>query len=412
MESHFIAGLDIGTTKIGVIIGEVTEEDGLNVIGVGMSPSDGLRKGVVVNIDKTVNAIEHAVEEAELMAGIDVDSVFVGIAGGHIKSINSKGVVAITNANNEISQEDVERVIEQAKAVAIPMDREIIHVIPQEFIVDVQTGIKEPIGMSGVRLEVEAHVVTGAITSAANIYKSVEKAGLNVLDLVLEPLASSYAVLSKDERELGVALVELGAGSTDLAVFQDGKFRHLATFGFAGAHVTSDIAQGLAVTQADAERLKERYGYAFQPLVDPAEMLELPGTPGQGPREAPREFLAHIIHQRLDEVLRNVGREIERAGYLGKLASGVVLTGGTAQLAGIVELAREVLAMPVRLGVPGQSLSGSLTDAVEQPRFSTATGLALYGIKQMAVGAAQAGARQVNLDRVVGSVRRWLTDFF
>ena len=382
MESHYIAGLDIGTTKIGVIIGEVTEEDSLNVIGVGMSPSDGLRKGVVVNIDKTVNAIEHAVEEAELMAGIDVDSVFVGIAGGHIKSINSKGVVAITNANNEISQEDVERVIEQAKAVAIPMDREIIHVIPQEFIVDEQTGIKEPIGMSGVRLEVEAHVVTGAITSAANIYKSVEKAGLNVLDLVLEPLASSYAVLSKDERELGVALVDMGGGTTDIAIFFDEAIRHTAVISLGGKNVTSDIAIGIRTPIEQAEEIKKRHGIAVASLVRKDEHIEVPGVGGRESREVSRAVLASIIEPRLEEIFSLVHREIKRSEFADMLGAGIVLTGGGALLEGITDLAEQVFDMPVRVGTP--TGFGGLADSVKSPIWSTAIGLIQYGQKHYA----------------------------
>ena len=413
MRERTVCGLDVGTSKtcavIAEIAGDLPRQPAARILGVGRSKTTGVRRGVVRDIDETTRSIVQAVQDAERMAGTQVEAVWVGVAGEHVRYIPSPGVVAV---DKEIRAADVERVIEVARAVVLPPDSEILHTLPQEFLVDRQRGISDPAGMTGTRLEVDVFIATMSSSAATNLRKSVERAGYHVAGFVLEPLAASYATVTDDERELGVALVELGAGSTDLAVFQDGKFRHLATFGFAGSHVTNDIAQGLSVTQAEAERLKERYGCAFQPLVDPTEMIELPGTQGQGAREAPREFLSHIIHQRLDEVLRNVGREIERVGYLGKLASGVVLTGGTAQLAGIVELAREVLAMPVRLGVPGQYLTGSLTDAVEQPRFSTATGLALYGMRQVAGGAAQAGGKQVSLDRVVGSVRRWLTDFF
>lgn len=377
MDSQYIAGLDIGTTKIGVIIGEVTGDDGLNVVGVGVAPSDGLRKGVVVNIDKTVSAIEKAVEEAELMAGIDIDSVFVGIAGGHIKSINSKGVVAITNAANEITQEDVERVIEQAKAVAIPMDREILHVIPQEFIVDEQTGIKEPIGMSGVRLEVEAHVVTGAITSAANIYKSVEKAGLHVLDLVLEPLASSYAVLSKDERELGVALVDMGGGTTDIALFFDEAIRHTAVISLGGKNVTSDIAIGIRTPIEQAEEIKKRHGIALSSLVRKDEHIEVPGVGGRESREISRAVLASIVEPRLEEIFSLVHREIKRSEFAEMLGAGIVLTGGGALLEGITDLAEQVFDMPVRVGAPVGF--GGLADSVKSPIWSTAVGLIQYG---------------------------------
>jgi cell division protein FtsA len=296
--------------------------------------------------------------------------------------------------------------------VVLGPDSEILHVIPQEFIVDRQRGIADPAGMTGTRLEVDVFLVTMSTSVGVNLRKAIERAGYHVAGFVLEPLAASYATVTEDERELGVALVELGGSSTDLAIFHDEKFRHLWTFGFAGAHVTSDIAMGLSVTQADAERLKEQYGVAYRPLVDPQETIELPSPAGQEPRHVLRDILADIIHQRLDEVLGAVAREIERVGYVGKLPAGVVLTGGTAQLAGVVELAREVFGMPVRLGVPGQHLSGNLIDAVEQPRFSTATGLAMYAIHEIARGAAQAGARAMTVDRVLGSVRRWLTDFF
>jgi cell division protein FtsA len=312
----------------------------------------------------------------------------------------------------EVTEADRQRVIEVAKAVVLPPDSEILHTLPQEYLVDKQRGISDPVGMTGTRLEVDVCIVTMSRPVAENVRKAVERAGYDVAALALEPLAASYATVTEDEKELGVALVELGGGSTDLAIFHDGKFRHVNTISFAGGHITSDIAQGLSVTQSDAEALKEKYGLAYEPLVDPAEMIELPGTAGQGQRQVQRELLAHIIHMRLEETLAMVSREIEREGYAGKLAAGVVLTGGTAQLRGAVELAREVFAMPVRIGQPGQHLAGSLVDHVEQPRFATAAGLTLYGLHQHARGAMHAGTGRVTLDRITGSVRKWLTEFF
>jgi cell division protein FtsA len=410
MDDNIIVGLDIGTTKIGVVIGEISEESELNVIGVGIAQSDGLRKGVVVNIDKTVNAIEKAVEEAELMAGIDIDSVFVGIAGGHIKSINSKGVVAITNTSNEITEDDVERVIEQAKAVAIPMDREIIHVIPQEFIVDEQTGIKEPVGMSGVRLEVEAHVVTGAITSAANIYKSVEKAGLNVLDLVLEPLASSYAILSPDEKELGVALIDMGGGTTDIAIFFDEAIRHTAVVSLGGKNVTSDIAIGIRTPIEQAEEIKKKYGIALTSLVRKDEYVEVPGVGGRESREVSRAVLASIIEPRLEEILSLVQREIKRSEFADMLGAGVVLTGGGALLDGISDIAEQVFDMPVRVGTP--SGFGGLTDSVKSPIWATGVGLIHYGQKNIDTLADMSSKQKDFFKRMIEKFKQIFRDYF
>ena len=411
---RLVCGLDIGTTKTCAVIaeigGELPRTAEARILGVGTSRTSGMRRGVVRDIDEATRSVREALAAAERMAGFKVEGAYVGIAGEHVRAITSPGVVNVTAP--EIRQSDVDRVIEVARAVVLPPDSEILHTLPQEYLVDRQRGISDPTGMTGTRLEVDVFIVTMSSSVAQNLRKSVERAGYNVTGFVLEPLAASYATLSEDEKELGVALVELGGGSTDLAIFHDGKFRHVGTFGFAGAHITSDIAQGLSVTQADAEVLKEKYGLAYEPLVDPAEMIELPGPAGQGPRQVQRELLAHIIHMRLEEILSMVSREIEREGYVGKLAAGVVLTGGTAQMRGVVELAREVFAMPVRVGQPGRALSGSLIDAVERPRFSTAAGLALYGMQEQVKGVAHAGAGTVTVDRILGSVRRWLTEFF
>ena len=414
MRDALICGLDIGTTKTCAVIakveGDLPRSPELKILGVGRSKSSGMRRGVVRDIDETTRAVREAIAAAERMAGFKVESVHVGIPGEHVRAITSPGVVNVTSP--EVQASDVQRVIEVARAVVLPPDSEILHTLPQEYLVDKQRGISDPVGMTGTRLEVDVCIVTMSSSIAQNLRKAIERAGYDISRFVLEPLAASYATITDDERELGVALVEIGGGSTNLAIFHDGKFRHVSTVGFAGGSVTSDIAQGLSVTQADAEALKEKYGLAYEPLVDPAEMIEIPGTAGQGPRQVQRELLAHIIHMRLEEVLAMVSREIEREGYAGKLAAGVVLTGGAAQIRGVVELAREVFAMPVRIGQPGRFLSGSLLDHVEQPRFSTATGLALYGMMEQAKGVEKVGTGALTLNRLSGSVRRWLTEFF
>jgi cell division protein FtsA len=414
MRDQLVCGLDIGTTKtcavIGRMGGDLPRAPELQILGVGRSRSSGMRRGVVRDIDETTRAVREAMAAAERMAGFKVDGAFVGIAGEHVRAITSPGVVNVTG--REISESDVQRVIDVARAVVLPPDSEILHTLPQEYLVDRQRGISDPAGMTGTRLEVDVFIVTMSSSVGQNLRKAVERAGYQVHGFVLEPMAAAQATITADERELGVALVELGGGSTDLALFQDGKFRHVWTFGYAGAHVTSDIAQGLSVTQTDAEALKEKYGVAYEPLVDPAEMIDLPGTAGQGARSVGRELLAHIIHLRLEEIMSTVSREIEREGYVGKLAAGVVLTGGTAQLRGVTELAREVFAMPVRIGRPGRELTGGLVDHVEPPRFATATGLALYGMHELARGGAGGLGKAVSVDRVLGSVRRWFSEWF
>ncbi len=408
--NNVVVGLDIGTTKIGMVIGEVSEDNNINVLGVGQAPSEGLRKGVVVNIDKTVKAIEKAKHEAELMAGIEVDSVIVGIAGGHIKSINSKGVVAITNQNNEIMQEDVNRVIEQAKAIAIPMDREIIHVLPQEFIVDEQTGIKEPVGMSGVRLEVEAHVVTGAITSAENIYKSVEKAGLEVTDLVLEPLASSYAVLTEDEKELGVALIDMGGGTTDIAIFFDDAIRHTAVVSLGGRNVTSDIAIGIRTPLEQAEEIKKKHGIALSSKVGQEEYIEVPGVGGRESRDISKSILASIIEPRLEEIFSLVHREIKRSEFAEMLGAGIVITGGGALLEGIGELAEQVFDMPVRVGLPRGF--GGLAESIKSPVWATGVGLIQYGIHHGSALHGGSGKSKEGFKKILEKFKQILKDYF
>ncbi|HON10172.1 MAG TPA: cell division protein FtsA [Chitinispirillaceae bacterium] len=411
MEENVIVGLDIGTTKIACIISEVDSNGELKIIGVGVHPSDGLRKGVVVNIDKTVRSIQKAVEEAELMAGVDVDSVWVGIAGDHIRAINSRGVVAISRDDNEITELDVLRAKDAAKAVSIPMDREILHVIPQEYVVDEQKGIKDPIGMCGVRLETQVHIITGAVTSAQNIYKSVDKAGLKVIDLVLEPLASCYSVLEKDEKELGVALVDMGGGTTDIAIYFDESIRHTAVVGLGGKNVTSDIAIGIRTPIERAEEIKKQYGCAYSPLVKGNEYISVPGVGGREQREVSKAVLASIIEPRLEEILSLTFREIKRTEYADMLGAGIVLTGGASMMEGIQELAEKVFMMPVKLGVP--SGFGGLTEAAKSPIHATGVGLCMYGFEQMKnrKGKKNLGGED-NFKKIFDKMKSWVKEFF
>ena len=391
-QTRTYVGLDIGTTKISAIIAEMDPETrDLKIVGVGLSPSEGLRRGVVVNLEKTVASIARAVEEAERMAGVQVKGVFAGIAGDHIRSINSRGVIAVSRRDNEISQADVDRVVDAAKAVAIPMDREIIHVIPQEFIVDDQDGIKDPIGMSGVRLEAEVHIITGAVTSAKNICKSITRAGLKVHDLVLEPLASSHAVLGPDERDLGVVLLDMGGGTTDVAVFYEGSIRHTAIVPLGGASVTNDIAIGMRTPIDQAERIKIEHGCALTSMVGPLEKLVVPGVGGRGDKEIPRAQLASMIEPRMEEIFALSNREVRKNHFADMLGAGVVLTGGTSLLPGAVELAEQIFEMPVRRGVPS-GLSG-LMENVRDPRYSTGVGLILHAVLNEAAGDVQTKAR-------------------
>jgi cell division protein FtsA len=378
-QTRTYVGLDIGTTKISAIIAEVDPETrDIKIVGVGISPSEGLRRGVVVNLEKTVASIARAVEEAERMAGVQVKGVYAGIAGDHIRSINSRGVIAVSRNDNEISQADVDRVVDAAKAVAIPMDREIIHVIPQEFIVDDQDGIKDPIGMSGVRLEAEVHIITGAVTSAKNICKSITRAGLKVHDLVLEPLASSHAVLGPDERDLGVVLLDIGGGTTDVAVFYEGSIRHTAIVPLGGASVTNDIAIGMRTPIDQAERIKIEHGSALASMVSAHDRLVVTGVGGRGDKEIPRQQLASMIEPRMEEIFTLANREVKKNHFADLLGAGVVLTGGTSLLPGVVELAEQIFEMPVRRGVPS-GLSG-LMENVRDPRYSTGVGLILHAV--------------------------------
>jgi cell division protein FtsA len=374
---ELVVGLDIGTTKICCIVGEA-KEGGLAVIGIGQHPSRGLRKGVVINIESTVASIKRAVEEAELMAGCEIGAVYAGIAGGHIRGFNSQGVVAVRD--KEVRPSDVARVIDAARAINIPQDREIIHVLPQEFIIDEQDGIKEPLGMSGVRLEAKVHIVTAAVSSAQNIIKCCARTGLTVADIVLEPLASAEAVLAEEEKELGVALVDVGGGTTDLAIFAGGAIQHTSVIPLGGNHLTNDIAVGLRTPMQEAERIKIQYGSAQVQMLERDETIEVPSVGGRAPRVLSRRILCEIIEPRVEELFQLVHREIQKAGQEDLLASGVVLTGGSTQLAGMAELAEEVLGLPVRRGAPRNV--GGLIDVVKSPAYATAVGLLHYGLKQ------------------------------
>jgi cell division protein FtsA len=402
-----LVGLDIGTTKICAIVGEVTDE-GIDVIGIGSHPSKGLRKGVVVNIDATVASIKRAIEEAEHMAGCEITTVYTGIAGGHVKAFPSHGVVAIKE--KEVRQTDVDRVIDQAKAVAIPLDREVIHVLPQEFLVDDQDGVKEPVGMSGVRLEAKALIVTGAVSSAQNIVKCAQRTGLNVADIVLQPLASSLATLSEDEKELGVCLVDIGGGTTDIAIFANGAIRHTAVLALGGNHLTNDVAVGLRTPTHEAERIKKAYGCAMASMVDRGETIEVPSVGGGQPRVLSRQILAEIVEPRVEEIFMLVQHEIQKCGLEESIASGVVITGGSTLLSGMGEMAEEVLGVPVRRGLPKGI--GGLVDVVRSPQFATAVGLVIYGAQQ-AAGSPYFKIREENVYRKVKNrMKEWLGEIF
>ena len=410
-----MAGLDLGSTKtcavIAEVVGDLPRLPVAKVLGVGLAKNGGVRRGMVRDIDETTRSIVAAMRDAERMAGVKVSGLTCGVAGEHVAARPSTGVVAV--GGDEITATDVARVNEVARAISLGKDSELLHDIPQEYIVDQQKGISDPVGMTGTRLEVEMYLVTVQTTAAQNVRKSVQRAGYRVTELVLEPLAASYAVLTDDEKELGVGLVDVGGGSTGVAIFHDGKIRHIASIQYAGTQVTTDLLQVLGLTQGDAERLKERQGVAYAPLVDLSEMVELPSTPGQGARQAPRELLSQIIHQRVNEIFDLVAREIERAGFDGRLPAGVVLTGGTTHMPGMVELAREAFAMPVRAGTPEQSISG-LVDSVQAPRYAVAAGLVLYAARRLAQGgpssASMTGSDGVG--RLFGPLKRWLQDFF
>jgi len=374
-DRKLIVGLDIGTSKIVAVVGELSPEGELEVIGIGTHPSRGLQRGVVVNIESTVQSIQRAVEEAELMAGCEINSVYAGIAGDHVRSLNSHGIVAIKE--KEVVAGDVERVIDAARAVAIPADQRVLHVLPQEFLIDFQDGIREPIGMSGVRLEAKVHLVTCAVSAAQNIVKCVQRCGLNVEDVVLEQLASSYSVLTEDERELGVCLVDMGGGTTDIAVFCEGAIQHTAVIPIAGDQVTKDIAISLRTPIPYAEDIKIKYACALSHLANPDETIEVPSVGDRPSRRLARQTLAEVVEPRYEELYQLVAEELRRSGFMEMVAAGIVLTGGSSKMEGAIELAEEVFHMPVRLGVP-QHVEG-LSDVVRNPIHATGVGLLLYG---------------------------------
>ncbi len=400
-DDRLIVGLDIGTSKVAALVAELAPDGTFDVLGMGSHESKGLKKGVVVNIEATVSAIQRALEEAELMADCKIASAFTGIAGSHIRSFNSTGMVAIKD--REVSALDVDRVIDTARAVNIPTDQQILHVLRQEFIIDGQEDVREPIGMSGVRLEVKVHIVTGAVSAAQNIIKCVRRCGLEVNDLILQPLASSRAVLSEDERDLGVCLIDIGGGTTDIAVFTHGAIRHTAVIPIAGDQITNDIAMALRTPTAEAENIKIRHGVALRQLADPNEMIEVPGIGDRGPRVMSRQTLAEVIEPRAEELFSLVQQVLRESGFEELLSSGIVLTGGSAVMQGMVELGEEIFHMPVRVGVP--RYSGGLAEVVRNPRYATAVGLLLDGIEQHQQGLVSRQSGSVKA--VLARMREW-----
>jgi cell division protein FtsA len=374
-ERNLIVGLDIGTSKVAAIVGELTSENKIEVIGIGSTASRGLKKGVVVNLESTVQSIQRAVEEAELMAGCQIRSVFAGIAGSHIRSLNSHGIVAIKD--KEVTQYDIDRVIDSARAVAIPADQKILHILPQEFVIDLQEGIKEPIGMSGIRLEAKVHMVTGSVSAAQNIIKCIRRCGLDVDDIVLEQLASCNSVLTEDEKELGVCLIDIGGGTTDIAIFVDGAIKHTAVIPIAGDQVTNDIAVALRTPTLNAEEIKQKYACALTQLASVDGIIEVPSIGDRAPRKISTQNLAEIIEPRYEELILLVQAELRRSGYEELIAAGIVVTGGSSKVMGLIELAEEIFHMPVRMGIP-QNVTG-LTEVVKNPIHSTGVGLLMYG---------------------------------
>ncbi|MCF8109777.1 MAG: cell division protein FtsA [Desulfohalobiaceae bacterium] len=404
---EIIVGLDIGTTKICVVVGETTPE-GVDVVGIGMNPSTGLRKGVVVNIEQTVQSIKKALEEAELMAGCEIRSVFAGIAGSHIMGFNSHGVIAVKGG--EVTQRDVERALDAAKAVAIPLDRELIHILPQEYIVDDQGGIEDPVGMAGVRLEVKVHIVTGAVSSAQNIVRSCHRASLDVSSIVLESLASSEAVLTEEEREIGVALVDIGGGTTDLSIFSQDSIKHISVLALGGANLTNDIAFGLRTPMRSAEKIKVEKGCAIADMVQTNETIEVQSVGGREPRTVSRRVLAEICEPRIEEILGLVDQELIKSGYKELVGAGVVLTGGSSLIHGIEDLGEQVFNLPVRVGYPRGI--GGLKDVVDNPKFSTAVGLLLHGADSKRTGLRLriASGEKRMFQRILTWMRRWFAD--
>ena len=400
--NNMLVGLDLGTTKVCAIVGEVKDDGKVDIIGIGINPSHGLKKGVVVNIDSTVESIKKAVHEAELMAGVEINSVYVGISGGHIKGMNSRGVAAIKN--REVGPADVARAIDGARAVNIPMDQQILHVLPQEFIIDDQDGIKDPLGMSGTRLDVKVHIITGAVTAIQNIVKSCSRAGLHVNDLVLQPLASSRAVLTSEEQELGVVVVDIGGGTTDIAFFLEGSLWHTEVLPIGGNHLTNDIAIGLRTPASEAEKIKIKYGCALSSLVKHEETLDVPSVGGRPPRLLSRQILCEIIEPRVEELFGMVQQRLKKTGFEDMFASGVVLTGGTALMEGAQDAAERYLGLPIRRGAPRNI--GGLMDVVNSPIYATGVGLVLYGAEN-----AQEAPRNFGSSGSLKRLWKWMEGF-
>jgi cell division protein FtsA len=405
-KNNVLVGLDIGTTKTTAIVGEVTET-GIDIIGIGISPAKELRKGVIVNIESTVEAIKRAVEEAEHMSGCRINSAYVGIAGSHIKGQNSLGIVAIKG--REVDEEDVQRAIEAAKAIAIPVDREIMHTLPQNFVVDGQDGIRDPVGMSGVRLEAKVHIVTGNVASIQNIVKSVNRVGLDIEDIVLEQLAAGEAVLSPDEKDLGVALIDIGGSNTGIAIFSEGGIKHTAILPVGGNYLTSDIATGLRTPFNEAEKIKIKYGCAVTAMIPKEDTIEVPSVGGREARQVSRQILGRIIEPRMEEILNMASKEIVRSGFEDLLAAGIVLTGGTALLTGINELAEQIFDMPVRKGSP--TGIGGLADVVNSPVHATGVGLIVYGSKQLAGDSVYRKTGNI-FGNLIRTIKKWFLEFF
>ena len=407
-ESRMIVGLDIGTSKVVAIVGEISAEGQLEIVGIGSHRSSGLKKGVVVNIESTVQSIQRAIEEAELMAGCQIHSVYAGIAGSHIRSLNSHGIVAIKD--REVFSQDLDRVIDAAQAVAIPADQKILHILPQEYLIDEQEGVKEPMGMSGVRLEAKVHLVTCAVNAAQNIEKCIRRCGLEVEDIILEQLASSYAVLTDDEKELGVCMVDIGGGTTDIAIFTEGSIRHTGVIPIAGDQVTNDIAMALRTPTPHAEEIKIKYACALAKLTGPDETIKVPSVGDREPRDLSRQALAEVVEPRYDELFTLVQAELRRSGFEDLVAAGIVLTGGTSKMEGVIELAEEIFHMPVRLGTP-QNVSG-LTDIVNNPIYSTGVGLLKYAKQQQNEGRVSQFSTKTDTNNWWDNVKTWFQGNF
>jgi cell division protein FtsA len=407
-DENLIIGLDIGTSKILAIVAEVKDDGAVEIIGIGHHPSRGLKKGVVANIESTVQSIRRAVEEAELMAGCQIMSVYAGIAGSHISSFNSHGVVAIRD--NEVSKSDMERVIEAARALAIPNDQKILHILPQDFIIDGQEGIREPIGMSGVRMEAKVHIITGAVSAAQNIVKCIRRCGLQADDIILEQLASSYAVLDDDEKELGVCMIDIGGGTCDIAIFTEGAIRHTAVIPIAGDQITNDIAVALRTPTQAAEEIKKKYGCALTQLAPHGEMIDTPSVGDRAPRKLARSTLAEVIEPRVEELYMLAQAELRRSGYEELIGTGIVLTGGSSKMEGMIELAEEIFHMPVRLGVP--QYVGGLSEVVRNPIYSTGVGLVLFGSANRPGAEENEEVEKVGIKNVFALMKSWFQGNF